>query len=116
MKKVEYFELGHNEVDALVKEHLPALKDYSFVEANACHNDICLNFKDIKVLSREEYGKFFGPSTNPKEIDKWFRSEQRELTHIINGKTQNPGGYYLFMTLCKIGAIEPGDYLVTICW
>ncbi len=99
MKKKNVIEITDRELDKLVKAHL-GFSHYEFVPVEECGNDSAHQFS---VVGKD---------------DKWFYFNDHEE---IMAKWK-AGGHVMFSNgnilneLCVRGVIEPGEYVVTVCW
>jgi hypothetical protein len=101
VKKVSFIEMDYHAFEKLVEKHIPALKNdgqhYSFVETEECGNDSQHTFNGITGKPDSEYDK-------------------KEIAMIIAGTAKYFGNHQVLEALCSLGAVEPGDYLITVCW
>lgn len=95
MKKKSIIEIDSNELDTLVHEKL-GFKEYEFVPVEECGNDSSHEF----TVSNKPHDKW-----QQESIDKWAKYK---FVRYSNGAILNE--------LCIKGFIEPGEYLVTVCW
>lgn len=71
---------------------------FSIIANEECSNDVSLSYLDI---SREKLDKF-----DEEELNNFI--EQKGLPHISIST--------LLQDLCVKELIEPGDYLIYVCW
>ena len=99
VKKIEVFEVGYDEVERSIA------KFYGLPE-NA----------DVSVIAMEEWvndsDHLFVVSPDP--LDKWERKDVQRF------KANPSGAHYVLHSLLQdmsfCGYIEPGQYLITVCW
>ena len=99
-KKQEYYTISCGEFEKLVKESygMDSEAEFSFAEARECSND-----SDHSFLAER------------RELDEY---DQENIQKLIEDPAS--AGYCtidtIFDDLCNKGIIEPGHYLVSICW
>lgn len=102
-ERVVHFKIDYHVIDEIVHQYYgvggsenkyyPA---YEFVAIQECSNDSCHEFDVDGVLD-----------TCTKESAVEFRE---------NGNPGNLSNYDILNILCKDGWLEPGTYLVKVCW
>jgi hypothetical protein len=96
MKKVSVIEMDYSEFEEIVKR-VYGVKDYSFVATEECGNDSSHTFE----------------VTEKEELDEWETADIAEFTEKGHKSYVN---YTLFKDLIRRGELEPGQYLVNVCW
>jgi hypothetical protein len=99
MKKKTVTELDYKELETLVKKHL-GFAEYNFVAVEECGNNSSHEF-----TVDEGEGNWFDAEEHAEDIAEWTAGEFPRYT---NGTILNE--------LCIQGHIEPGEYIVTVCW
>lgn len=97
MKKVSVIEIEYHELEEIVKRVYGATK-YSFVATEECGNDSNHTFE---VNEKEPLDEF-----ETEDIAEFI--EKKGLKTYVN--------YTLFKDLVNRGELEPGQYLVNVCW
>lgn len=95
LEKFEVISVDYGDLDNLVKE-VYNNEDYEFVADEEMGNDSQKLYKDI-TGSLEDYDE--------KELER-FKSGER---HSYNTRV-------ILEDLCRNGHIEPGNYLIKVCW
>lgn len=97
MKKIQVIEIEYYEFEQIVKRVYGATK-YSFVATEECGNDSDHSF-DV---------------SNKEALDEW---EMKSIAEFIEKKgLKTYVNYTLFKDLVNRDELEPGQYLVTVCW
>jgi hypothetical protein len=97
MKKKTIIEMGWTELEKLVKEHYGF--DYDFVAGEEASNDSVTKFTvaaRMDGMESEEWDRI--------EISKGHPSTTQYNAYILLGK------------LAEDGHLEPGEYLIRVCW
>lgn len=89
-------EVSWSDLEQFVAEKT-GVNDYSFVAVEECNND---SIHEFNVSADND--SFFGP----EDMDEWIASNGN--TFISNNE--------ILDWLCINGHIEPGIYLVSVCW
>ncbi len=99
MNKITFNVFDYREFDTLVNKHIPSANGkYEFVDAEEANNDSSYAYHNIK----------------PMDITNEF-VKTYELGEILDGKLMNKIGATLEY-LCYLKVIEPGNYLIEVCW
>ena len=86
--------VDYSDLEDFVKQVYKA-EDYDFVATEECGND----------------------SQHSFSIDgKISKSDQKDADQIRQGIINSYQNYLLLNTLCADGYIEPGEYLIEVCW
>ena len=93
MRKRTIIEADYSEIENLVR---PLFSKYGFVPVQECGNDTSHQFNGING----ELDKF-----EQDDINKWYAGE---FVGYSNDAILNH--------LCHLGIIEPGDYIIKVCW
>ncbi len=94
--KVEYIEVNSNELDNFVHENYKWAKNYEFVPMEECGNDSSHSFTVKGQL-------------DDSDLEEWEEFKRK------NGYLAYQNSLVL-NKLCADGFIEPGEYLVNVCW
>lgn len=92
MQKKTIIEADYGEIEDLVKKHYGLGEpDYSFVEAQECHNNTSHRFK-----VEAEF-----------DVKDWDRAKEMRWSY---------SNHTLLNRLCFDGHIEPGEYYIRVSW
>lgn len=99
-KTVSVIELDYGDLEDLVNKVYGGKdkEEYSFVATEECGNDSDHKFPNISAA----------PFKN-----EW---DQKDADELRSGKFPCYRNYTLLKALCQDGHLEPGDYLVRVCW
>lgn len=97
-KKSEYFEIEYYELDDLVNTHYGLEGDFRYM--------FCCD---------QEAGNDTQHSFNIKK-EKLSEWEQEQLDHFIHANPTSFVTRVVLTDLCNKGIIEPGNYLINVCW
>ncbi len=95
MKKKTVIEMEYGELETLVKEALG--QPFEFVPDQEASNDSTHSFS-VDGSDPDDYDQ--------KKVDEFIK----------HGKWSNWLALPLMNTLCKMGKLEKGEYLVNVCW
>lgn len=95
MEKVFYIVMDDQEFNDLVKKTYN--QDYEFVADMECGNDTQHTFEDININPLSEY-------------------EQEEIAEFKSSGDTNYSARTLLTDMYINGVVEPGNYLITVCW
>jgi hypothetical protein len=84
-------------LEQFVKEQYPDAKPYSFVADQECGNDSVHRFRVSKESLLQDY-------------------DRRRVEDFAAGKRVSGITGALLDDLCRRGLIEPGTYVVSVCW
>ncbi len=99
MEKLTFNVMEYQELDALVNENIPSANGkYDFVSCEEANNDSSYAYHGIAPMDVED------------ELVKTV-----ELDEIMEGNLAYKIGAILEY-LCYLKAIEPGNYLIEVCW
>lgn len=103
-ERVVHFKIDYHVIDEIVHQYYGTGNTgnkwhaaYEFVAVQECGNDTCHEF-DVDGSEPDAWAK--------KSVDK-FRKD---------GTPGNLSNYDILNLLCKDGWLEPGIYLVEVCW
>jgi hypothetical protein len=94
LKKQVFFEVDYNDLDQFISDFYGVY--YEFVADQECSNDSQHTF-NIKKEKLAEY-------------------DQNKLNEFVNGKSRTYIARILLADLCNKDIIEPGKYLIKVCW
>ena len=102
MQKKSVTELSYSELEDLAAKHLGLPKsgknEYSFVAVQECGNDSSHQFTVAP----------------PSRGDEWV---DKDIARIENDKfVKMYRNDVVLDLLCEKGVLEPGEYVVTVCW
>jgi hypothetical protein len=92
--KKTVIEMDWNELEEIVNKTY-GINNYNFVASMECGNDSAHQFDVSKI----------------EKPDEWY---MKQIADIKNNPNVSP--YAIMQDLVNRGAIEPGDYLITVCW
>jgi sulfatase maturation enzyme AslB (radical SAM superfamily) len=98
MDTMTYHVLDYDELEDLIKEHYPFIEDYNFIACEESSNDTSHTYDNISAESWDQYD-----------------DEQWEID-IVKDKQYDFAVEVFLRKLCKDGHIEPGNYLIHVCW
>ena len=99
MEELTFNVLEYHEFDALVNAHIPSANGtYDFVTCEEANNDSSYVYHAITPMNPE---------------DAFVRDY--ELPDIMAGNLTNRAGN-IFEYLCYLKILEPGNYLIEVCW
>ena len=94
-KKVEYIEVSYKDLERLIREVYQQPK-YEIVADEEWNNDSDYTF-----------------SVERKELDQW---QAKDIDGLKTNGTAQYGLPSILADLCNNGHIEPGEYLISVCW
>lgn len=111
MKTRTIIEMDSYELDQLVATHIPNQKGWAFVVDQEAGNDSSHSFNGIGIPAN------YGATIDPKLIESWRLRELNDSKAFIAGqKVSGFGAHQVLETLVRLGVLQPGDYLIKVCW
>ncbi len=96
MKKKTVTEIDYYEFEQLVKKTY-GITNYSFPAVEECGNDSSHSFAPEKIEPLEDY-------------------DQEQIDELIAGKMPLYANHVIFQDFVNKGVLEPGEYIVEVCW
>lgn len=95
VKKVSYFQIEYGDLDRFIQE-VYNIPHFSCVSVEDWNNN-----SQHRIVIRK------------KELSKW---EQEDLKNVKLGREPGYSLRAVMTDLCNQGLIEPGNYLICVCW
>lgn len=95
MKREVYITMDYYELEELVKKTYE-IKNYSFIATEECGNDSTHSFN----VERKSLRDF----------------EQEYIDEMKSGNPITCSNYAILNDLCNKEVLEPGNYLIEVCW
>lgn len=96
IKKIEVFSADYSDIEELVQSHY-GLDDWSFAEDTESGNDTSHEFKVAKGVQTE-----------------WDIQDIQAFRDSEGAKSYMAGR--LLNDMCDAGLLEPGEYVIRVCW
>ena len=113
MRTLQVTVLDYKELDQLVRTTWPEQKgDFESVAAFEWNNDTDYLWEGVGRPPR------FKPETDPTYIAKYEATVREEFEDWLHerGYARQVGSFQVLEGLVRAGKLDPGHYLITVCW